>query len=206
MSRKSGDKMVMLPMFRSTSSFIKFYPGSASCILGASLVVLSSYAIVPSAWASQPHPSEIRLAQAQLTTEQLPDSDQLSNASTLQYGDRVNGALNVSSIRHEGRRFAIYRFEGEEGQLVRINLVGGLPSDRSPDQLQSGSLLVNPVVILLDSNGEIVAQQPEQSNVANALIRINLPMTGTYSILVTSATSGGGGAYTLTLQNPDQGN
>jgi hypothetical protein len=166
--------------------------------------VLSSHSIA--AWASQPHPDEIRLAQAQLTTEQLPSSDQLSNASTLQYGDRVNGALNVSSIRHEGRRFAIYRFEGEEGQLVRINLVGGLASDRSPDQLQTGSLLVNPVVVLLAPNGEIIAQQPEQSDVANALIRMNLPMTGAYNILVTSATLGSGGAYTLTLQKPDQSN
>lgn len=194
--------MVMLPMFRSNSSSIKFDLGSARFILGASLA-LSSYPIVPSAWATQPYPGEIRLAQAQLTTEQLPDSEQLSSASTLQYGDRINGALNVSSIRHEGRRFAIYRFEGEEGQLVRINLVGGLASDRSPDQLQTGSLLVNPVVILLDSNGEIIAQQPEQPNVANALIRINLPTTGAYNILVTSAMIGGGGAYTLTLQKSD---
>jgi hypothetical protein len=197
--------MAMRPMFRSSSSVIKFDLGSARFILGASLV-LSSYAIAPSAWASQTRPSEIRLAQAQLTTEQLPDSDRLSSASTLQYGDRVNGALNVSSLRHEGRRFAIYRFEGEEGQLVRINLVGGLASNRSPDQLQTGSLLINPVVILLDANGEIIAQQPEQSNMANALIRINLPMTGAYNILVTSATIGGGGAYTLTLQKSDQSN
>jgi len=197
--------MVMRSMFRSSSSSIKFDLSSARFILGASLV-LSSYAIVPSAWASQIHPGEIRLAQAQLTTEQLPDSDQLSSASTLQYGDRINGALNVSSIRHEGRRFSVYRFEGEEGQLARINLVGGLASDRSPDQLQTGSLLVNPVVVLLAPNGEIIAQQPEQSDVANALIRINLPMTGAYNILVTSSIIGGGGAYTLTLQKSDQSN
>ncbi|WP_416676084.1 hypothetical protein [Egbenema bharatensis] len=189
-------------MFRSSSSSIKFYPGAARFILGASLV-LSSYAIVPSAWASQIHPNEIRLAQAQLTTEELPGADHLSNASTLEYGDRVNGALNVSSLRHAGRRFSIYRFEGEEGQLVRINLVGGSSRSRTPGQLQTGSLLINPVVVLLAPNGEIIAQQPEQADVANALIRMNLPMTGTYNILVTSATAGGGGAYTLTLQNPD---
>lgn len=193
--------MVMRPIFCSSSNSIKFYSGAAHFILGASLL-LSSYGLISSAWAGQIHPNEIRLAQAQLTTEQLPNSA-LSSASTLQYGDRVNGALNVSSIRHEGRRFAIYRFEGEEGQLVRINLVGGLGSDRSPDQLQTGSLLINPVVVLLAPSGEIIAQQPEQPNVANALIRMNLPTTGTYNILVTSATVGGGGAYTLTLQKPD---
>lgn len=165
--------------------------------------MLLSHPIALSAWANAPLTDEIRLAQAQLTTNQLPVS-RLSDARTLKYGDRVNGALNVGSIRHQGRRFALYRFEGEAGQLIRINLGGGLASDRSPDQLQTGSLLINPVVILLDPNGEIIAQQPEQPNVANALIRMNLPLTGTYSILVTSATVGGGGRYTLTLQQPDQ--
>lgn len=195
---------MMHSMFYSNSRLSKLYLNSARLITGISFVLLS-HATGLSAWANEPFVNEMRLAQAQLTNEQLPTS-QLADSPTLEYGARVNGALNVSSIRHEGRRFAIYQFEGEEGQLIRISLVGGLASERSPDQIQTGSSLINPVVVLLDPNGKIIAQQPEQSDVANALIRMNLPITGTYNILVTSATVGGGGRYTLTLQQIDQNN
>jgi hypothetical protein len=190
-------------MSHSKSGFIKLYLSSARLITGASLVLLS-YSIPLAVWANQGLPNEIRLAQAQLTADQIPAS-QLANSAKLEYGDRLSGALNVGSIRHQGRRFAIYHFEGEAGQLIRINLVGGLASDRTPGQLQTGSLLINPVVVLLDPAGEIIAQQPEQTDVANALIRMTLPVAGTYSILVTSATVGGGGRYTLTLQQLDPG-
>ena len=178
---------------------------------GASLILLS-YSSTVSAGAKQALPNEVRLAQAQaqaqaqtqLTVDQLPIS-RLSNSAKLEYGDRISSTLNVSSIRHQGRRFAIYQFEGEAEQSIRINLVGGLASDRTPGQLQTGSLLINPVVVLLNPAGEIIAQQPEQTDVANALVRMNLPTTGTYNILVTSATVGAGGRYTLTLQKLEPG-
>lgn len=143
------------------------------------------------------------MAQAQFTTDQLPLSD-LSNSSELQYGDRVRGRLGVECIRHQGRLFSVYPFEGEAGQLIRLNVTGELASDRSPDRIQTGSLLLNPAVILLDPNGAIVAQQLEQTNAANALIRMNLPMTGTYHVFVTSTIVGGGGQYALTLQPIEQ--
>ena len=194
-------------MVHSKSRFIKLYWNSARLMTGASLILLS-YSSTVSAGANQVLSNEVRLAQAQaqtqLTVDQLPTS-RLSNSAKLEYGDRINGTLNVSSIRHQGRRFAIYQFEGEAGQLIRINLVGGLASDRTPGQLQTGSLLINPVVVLLNPAGEIIAQQPEQTDVANALIRMNLPTTGTYNILVTSATVGAGGRYTLTLQKLEPG-
>lgn len=193
----------MSPMFYRNFRFNTLYRGSAQLIAGVSLILLS-HPIAPSTWINKSLTDEIRVAQAQFTVDQLPDSEQQSNSPTLNYGDRVNGALNVSSVRHQGRRFDIYRFEGEQEQLIRISLVGGSADTRSPDQLQTGSLLINPAVILLDPNGTIINQQPEQAEVANALIRMNLPMTGTYTILVTSATVGGGGRYTLTLQHLDQ--
>ncbi|WP_416672952.1 hypothetical protein [Egbenema bharatensis] len=62
------------------------------------------------------------------------------------------------------------------------------------------------MVALLAPHGKIIVQQPEQTDGVNALIRMNLPMTGTYNILVTSATVGDGGAYKLTLQKLDQSN
>ena len=176
---------------------------------GASLILLS-YSSTVSAGANQVLSNEVRLAQAQaqaqtqLTVDQLPIS-RLSNSAKLEYGDRISSTLNVSSIRHQGRRFAIYQFEGEVEQSIRINLVGGLASDRTPGQLQTGALLINPVVVLLNPAGEIIAQQPEQTDVANALIRMNLPTTGTYNILVTSATVGAGGRFTLTLQQLEPG-
>ena len=176
---------------------------------GASLLLLS-YSSTVSAGAKQVLSNEVRLAQAQaqaqtqLTVDQLPIS-RLSSSAKLEYGDRISSTLNVSSIRHQGRRFAIYQFEGEAEQSIRINLVGGLASDRTPGQLQTGALLINPVVVLLNPAGEIIAQQPEQTDVANALVRMNLPTTGTYNILVTSATVGAGGRYTLTLQKLEPG-
>ena len=196
-------------MVHSKSRFIKLYLNSARLMTGASLILLS-YSSTVSAGANQVLPNEVRLAQTQsqaqtqLTVEQLPIS-RLSSSAKLEYGDRINGTLNVSSIRHQGRRFAIYQFEGEAEQSIRINLVGGLASDRTPGQLQTGALLINPVVVLLNPAGEIIAQQPEQTDVANALIRMNLPTTGTYNILVTSATVGAGGRYTLTLQQLEPG-
>lgn len=190
-------------MSYSNSRFIQLYLKTA-WLIGSMSLVLFSHSIAPVVWASQPVTNAAQPAQAQFTTDQIPDADQRANATPLEYGDRVNAALNVSSIRHQGRRFAVYQFTGEEGQLIRINVVGGLASNQSPNQLQTGTLLINPVVILLNPDGEIIAQQPEQTNVANALIRMNLPMTGTYTILVTSATVGGGGQYTLTLQQAEQ--
>ncbi|HEY9657310.1 MAG TPA: hypothetical protein V6C65_02515, partial [Allocoleopsis sp.] len=187
-------------MFYSKSGFTRLSLHIACFIAGISLVLFSP-SIAPSVWAKQPiwanQPIEenqpiantILVAQAQLTTDQLPIS-RLSDATKLQYDARINGALNVSSIRHQGRRFAIYQFEGTEGQLIRINLVGGLASNLPPDQLQTGALLINPAVILLDPDGQIIAQQPEQTDVASALISMNLPMTGTYAIFVTSTTIG----------------
>jgi hypothetical protein len=188
-------------MLYSNSNVPRLYRNAAHFIIGISLVLLS-YSIAPDVWANETSVNEIEVAQAQLTTDQIPTS-QLSNSTELEYGDRIDGALNASSVRHQGRRFAIYQFAGEAGQFIRINLVGGLASERSPNQLQTGSLLINPVVILVDPNGEIIAQQPEETNVANALILKELPSTGTYNILVTSATVGGGGQYTLTLQQSD---
>jgi len=194
-------------MVHSKSRFIKLYLNSARLVTGASLLLLS-YSSTVSAGANQVLPNEVRLAQAQaqtqLTVDQLPIS-RLSSSAKLEYGDRISSTLNVSSIRHQGRRFAIYQFEGEAEQSIRINLVGGLASDRTPGQLQTGALLINPVVVLLNPAGEIIAQQPEQTDVANALIRLNLPTTGTYNILVTSATVGAGGRFTLTLQQLEPG-
>ncbi len=176
-------------------------------MLGASLVLLS-HTIAPAAWANESfinktRVNEIRLAQARFTPDQLPLSD-LTNSSELQFDSSVRGRIGAGSIRHQGRLFSIYRFEGEAGQLIRLNVVGELASDRPSDRIQTGSLLVNPAVILLDPNGEIVAQQPEQANAANALIRMNLPTTGTYHVFVTSTIIGAGGRYDLTLQQIEQ--
>lgn len=137
--------------------------------------------------------------QPQLTIDQLPMA-RLADAAALTYGASTRGALNLSSIVHRGRRFAIYRFDGEAGQLVRANLLGGLASERSPDRLQSDALLINPVLVLVDPNGAIIAQQPEQTNMANATIRMALPETGTYILFVTSSSSGVGGRYSLNLE------
>jgi hypothetical protein len=136
-----------------------------------------------------------------LSTEQIPSSSQLSNPTALKYSARVQNVLGFGSFRHKGRSFAAYQFQGKQNQLIRISLVGGLASQRNPNELRTGSLLVNPVLILLDPQGQMIAQQPDNLNSPNALIRLNLPTTGKYIILVTSSNYNTGGKYTLTLQH-----
>jgi len=136
----------------------------------------------------------------QLSSEQVPTPDRFSEPVRLEYGTTTGGRVSSRSLRHQGRRFEIHQFDGEEGQLIRIGLLGGDESTRSPEQVQFGSLLVSPVLVLVDPNGNIIAQQPDSSDAASAIVRMTLPTTGTYSIYVTSNLIGVGGRYTITLQ------
>jgi hypothetical protein len=62
-----------------------------------------------------------------------------------------------------------------------------------------GSPLVNPVLILLDPDGNVLSQKPDAQDSAGGLIRLHLPKTGRYLILVTSGDYNTGGRYSLTL-------
>jgi hypothetical protein len=178
---------------------IAFYPVCG--LLGFGLVGSGAIACLTARIAIS---APLTIAQAQLTATQLPPASAFPEPAMLDYGDRVRNNLTRRSHRHEGRLFHLYQFEGEAEQLVRANLVGGAPTSRNPGELQTGTLLLNPVLVLLDPAGNIVTQQPEGAGLSNALIRLTLPATGTYSLLVTSANVGIGGRYTLSLEQLNQ--
>ncbi|XWK87400.1 MAG: hypothetical protein U7127_24890 [Phormidium sp.] len=50
------------------------------------------------------------------------------------------------------------------------------------------------------NNGQIVDRQPKQENAIDAVITTKLPTTGTYNLLVTSATPGKVGRFSLNYQ------
>jgi|GEM_PF-2054941 len=144
--------------------------------------------------------SQILLVHSQtINADQIPPAAKLSHPSPLKYSANVQSVLNFNSFQYKGRLFASYEFEGTENQDVRISILGGLASDRDPNLIRTGSLLVNPLVILIDPQGNILAQKPDSVDDAVGIIRLNLPKTGKYLILVTSGNYNTGGRYTLTL-------
>lgn len=178
-----------------------------SLILGAgiNLMVIGKAQVVEAMRPVHPVPtfstlSTLSIAQADLTADQLPTLSQFNNVQEIKFGENINGRLGTRSLRHGGRLYDLYRFSGRNGQSIRINLSAGLANNRPTNQLQTGTLLVYPVLILLDANGNVIAQEPDIANVPRAVILTNLPATGTYHILITSRTAGVGGQYILGLQ------
>jgi len=146
-----------------------------------------------------------QLAQAEiLTLKQIPSLESLSHPNPLNYSDRVNDTLGFKSYQFKNRRFAAYQFQGKKGQLIRISILGGLASERDPNKMIIGSPLVNPVLILLDPAGNILAQKPDATDTAGGVIRLVLPLGGRYVILVTSGDYNTGGRYSLNLEQLKQ--
>ena len=75
----------------------------------------------------------------QLSESQIPSPSVLSRPTMIKYEARVNNAIGLNSFLFRGRRFASYQFKGEENQLIRITLIGGMASDRDPQSDQDGS-------------------------------------------------------------------
>jgi len=135
-----------------------------------------------------------------LTVNQVPSFSALTNPTPLKYSNTINSTLGFNSFFYKNRRFASYSFNGKKNELIRISLLGGLPSTRNPNIMMFGeSPLVNPVLILMGPSGNIVSQKPDDQDVAGGLIRLHLPLTGQYLIIVTSGNYNTGGKYSLTL-------
>jgi len=145
------------------------------------------------------------LAQAEiLTNKEIPSLSSLSQPTSLNYSDRVNDTLGFKSYQYKNRRFAAYQFLGKQGQLARISILAGLASERDPNKMVMGSPLVNPVLILLGPDGNVLAQKPDVTDTAGGVIRLSLPQSGRYVILVTSGDYNTGGRYSLNLEQLKQ--
>ncbi|MBP0000280.1 MAG: trypsin-like peptidase domain-containing protein [Cyanobacteria bacterium SID2] len=82
--------------------------------------------------------------------------------------------------------FDAYRFEGQAGEMVSIDMI-------SQD--------LDSYLILLDPNGEDIAQDDDGGGQQNARIRVRLPESGTYLLLANSYSGGESGNYRLTLRS-----
>ncbi len=110
-------------------------------------------------------------------------SAQDGDANKISYGDTVMG--EVSNRQFE----ELYTFDGEEGDIVQIDLV----SEQS---------LFDPYLYLTTLDNEIIAQNDDNYSLDSRIIA-RLPATDTYQIVATrlSGRAGsGGGPFSLTLQ------
>ncbi|WP_193983609.1 hypothetical protein [[Phormidium] sp. LEGE 05292] len=170
------------------------------CLLGFCLTILSNPLFFPDGFAQALMPKQTNNNQVLIAQNQIPSPARISNSTRLECNQTLQGRLSLSDHRFQGRNFLKYVFNGQKDQLIRVSLVGGSPNQRPSNTLQVNPLLLNPVLILYAPNGQMVDQQPKQENLIDAVIRTKLPTTGTYNLLVTSATPGTVGRFSLTYQ------
>ena len=137
---------------------------------------------------------------SQLSQLQTPASPsialpaQLPTVTPIQFGIVVPGILAPGRFQYQGRFFEAYQFQGKQGQSIHINLVG------SADQRRTNNLSLEPYLALLAPDGRLLEDDMSRPNSVTASLQLNLPATGTYRILVTSAKPGSVGRYSLALQ------
>lgn len=111
----------------------------------------------------------------------------LPNATPIAYGQTVTGSIT------EQQRFAVYSFEGEQGDVVSIGM------EQRSTNLDPALYLISPDGIQLNYNDDIL---PNGENRNSAIQEETLPFTGTYYIIATHYglnVGGTEGSYGLTL-------
>lgn len=112
--------------------------------------------------------------------EQLPSEIILEARGALETGDYV--------AYQDGSLYDEYELDGIGGQHVRIRLE---------------SLEFDPYLVLLDPNGNILAQNDDIApNNYNALLDLILPMDGTYRVVANGFDRNSRGQYQLTISTP----
>ncbi len=124
----------------------------------------------------------------------------IPNAKSINFVDIQLGVLAPGDFKSQGRYFHFYQFEGRENQLIQIRLIG------SADQRRSNNLNLNPFMILLDPNNNVLAKRSSgetgsNGEVKDAFLFVRLPARGVYTIAVTSRNPGEIGRYSLALRN-----
>ncbi|NMG07288.1 peptidase [Brasilonema sp. UFV-L1] len=118
----------------------------------------------------------------------------------INFVDLAFGVLAPGDYQSQGRYFHFYQFEGRENQLIQIRLTG------SADQRRSNNLSLNPFLLLLDSNNQVLLKRGtgeavDSRGVKDAFIFVRLPAKGIYTIAVTSQNPKEKGRYSLALRN-----
>jgi hypothetical protein len=105
------------------------------------------------------------------------DNLRTANTETLSLGTSGNGELTSTQQADN------WLFEGWSGQSVAIQVISQGECD--------------PRARLIDPHGNVIAEDDDGGGGFNALITLNLPLTGIYTVRVDAYTPG---AYTITLQ------
>ena len=193
-------------MMRSDYALKPFTKRAASlmlCSLGIGISTLPG--LIQEARANEFRSAPIQLAEAITPEKLLVNPGEVPLTGTIQINSSIKGKLKTSDYRFEGRRYHKYQFSGEQGKLMRMTVVGASVDPNQPtDRFYINPTLVNPVLVLVAPNGLIIDQQPTETNSSFARIRMTLPATGTYSLLVTSASPQTIGNYSLTVERLKQ--
>ncbi|GAB4186742.1 MAG: hypothetical protein Fur006_26170 [Coleofasciculaceae cyanobacterium] len=128
-------------------------------------------------------------------TAQRQGPDPGKNAPTLLAlnGSIITGSLGRGSsvLPVDNSFFDLYTFEGRVGQRVQIDMV---------------SREIDSYLILIDPNGNELAQDDDSGGSPNARIVATLPVDGTYLLMANSYEAGQAGTYALRARSTAVGN
>ncbi len=112
-----------------------------------------------------------------------------ADAEPLSLNQRTIGTLTEAAFQH------VYAFEGQAGQVVTV-------------QMSADSLTLDPYVVLIQPDGERLAEGGDTNASRIAELTATLPEGGTYLVVATrflGVEGFSGGDYSLTVSTPDAG-
>ena len=141
----------------------------------------------------QPFLAAVRSGSAPRTTQrQGPDPGRNAPQPLALNGSVITGSLGRGSsvLPVDNSFFDLYTFEGNAGQRIQV--------DMASEEIDS-------YLILIDPNGNEVAQDDDSGGGSNARIVATLPVDGTYLLMANSFEAGQAGAYQLRAQGATVG-
>lgn len=136
----------------------------------------------------QPFLAAVRSGSAPRTTQrQGPDPGRNAPQPLAFNGSVITGSLGRGSsvLPVDNSFFDLYTFEGRAGQRVQFDMA---------------SQEIDSYLILIDPNGNEVAQDDDSGGGSNARIVGTLPVDGTYLLMANSSEAGQAGTYQLRAQ------
>ncbi|KYC38279.1 hypothetical protein WA1_38765 [Scytonema hofmannii PCC 7110] len=117
----------------------------------------------------------------------------------INFVDFALGILAPGDYQYKGRSYHFYQFDGQENQHIQIRLTG------SADNRRTNNLALEPFVLLLDPDNNVLASRGTTQKNKDAYIFARLPVAGKYTIAVTSRDPKDIGRYNLALRNDTSG-
>ena len=167
---------------------------------------LNPHQTAPARWQPAPPPPPVQLAppspiapseSVSAPAAALPPAPRQQNQlTTLSLNSHSPGTLGSPRQLQEGFYQELFRFEGQSGELILLNLIG---SDDPRMQLDPRLQLIGPdgAIVAEDDNGGFDSVR------GDARIVLSLPETGSYTIVVTTSEPDDRGRYTLGLLEID---